>query len=37
LSLTVNGFCKEVLKQQPMEFTIEAQKVFAFSLDGSVG
>ena len=37
LSLTVNGFCKEVLKQQPMEFAIEAQKLFAFSLDGSVG
>jgi len=37
LSLTVNGFCKEVLKQQPMEFAMEARKLFAFSLDGSVG
>jgi Fe-S cluster assembly protein SufB len=37
LSLIVNGFCKEVLKQLPMEFAVEAQKLLAISLEGSVG
>src|ERR1700756_4980773 len=37
LSLIVNGFCKEVLKQLPMEFAVEPQKLLAISLEGSVG
>ena len=37
LSLIVNGFCKEVLKELPMEFAGEAQKLLAVSLEGSVG
>ena len=35
--LIVNGFCKEVLKELPMEFAVEAQKLLAVSLEGSVG
>src|SRR5215471_15067021 len=37
LSLIVNGFCREVLKELPMEFAVEAQKLLAVSLEGSVG
>jgi Fe-S cluster assembly protein SufB len=37
ISLIVNGFCKEVLNQLPMEFAVEAQKLLAVSLEGSVG
>ena len=37
ISLIVNGFCKEVLKELPMEFAVEAQKLLAVSLEGSVG
>ena len=37
VSLIVNGFCKEVLKQLPMEFAVEAQKLVGISLEGSVG
>jgi Fe-S cluster assembly protein SufB len=37
VSLIVNGFCKEVLKELPMEFAVEAQKLLAVSLEGSVG
>lgn len=37
VSLIVNGFTKEVLKQLPMEFAVEAQKLLAVSLEGSVG
>jgi Fe-S cluster assembly protein SufB len=37
LSLIVNGFAKEVLKELPMEFAVEAQKLLAISLEGSVG
>ncbi len=37
VSLIVNGYCKEVLKQLPMEFAVEAQKLLAVSLEGSVG
>nr|MBA3901003.1 Fe-S cluster assembly protein SufB [Bacteroidota bacterium] len=37
VSLIVNGYCKEVLKQLPMEFAVEAQKLLAISLEGSVG
>ena len=37
VSLIVNGFCKEVLKELPMEFAVEAQKLLGVSLEGSVG
>jgi Fe-S cluster assembly protein SufB len=37
VSLIVNGFCKEVLQELPMEFAVEAQKLVAISLEGSVG
>jgi Fe-S cluster assembly protein SufB len=37
VSLIVNGFCKEVLRELPMEFAVEAQKLLAVSLEGSVG
>jgi Fe-S cluster assembly protein SufB len=37
IGLIVNGFCKEVLNQLPMEFAVEAQKLLAVSLEGSVG
>ena len=37
VALIVNGYAKEVLKQLPMEFAVEAQKLLAISLEGSVG
>ncbi len=37
VSMIVNGFCKEVLQSLPMEFAMEAQKLVAISLEGSVG
>jgi len=37
VALIVNGYAKEVLKQLPMEFAVEAQKLLALSLEGSVG
>lgn len=37
VSLIVNGFCREVMKELPMEFAVEAQKLIAISLEGSVG
>ena len=37
VSLIVNGFCKEVLKELPMEFAVEAQKLLDISLEGSIG
>ena len=37
VSLIVNGFCKEVLKELPMEFAVEAQKLLGVTLEGSVG
>ncbi len=37
VGLIVNGFCREVLKELPMEFAVEAQKLLAISLEGSVG
>jgi len=37
VSLIVNGFCKEVLKELPMEFAVEAQKLLSVSLEGAVG
>ncbi|MEE2774202.1 MAG: Fe-S cluster assembly protein SufB [Pseudomonadota bacterium] len=37
VALIINGFCKEVLQALPMEFAMEAQKLVAISLEGSVG
>jgi len=37
VSLIVNGFCKEVFRQLPMEFAVEAMRLLGVSLDGSVG
>ena len=37
ISLIVNGFCKQVLQELPMEFAVEAQKLVSISLEGSVG
>jgi Fe-S cluster assembly protein SufB len=37
VALLVNGFCREVLQQLPMEFAVEAQKLVGISLEGSVG
>jgi len=37
VSLIVNGFCKEVMKELPMEFAVEAQKLIGILLEGSVG
>jgi len=37
ISLIVNGYCKDVLNQLPMEFAVEAQKLLAISLENSVG
>ncbi len=37
VSMIVNGFCKDVLRELPMEFAVEAQKLLGISLEGSVG
>ena len=37
VNMIVNGFCKQVFKELPMEFAVEAQKLLAVSLEGSVG
>jgi Fe-S cluster assembly protein SufB len=37
VSMIVNGFCKEVFKELPMEFAVEAQKLLSISLEGAVG
>jgi Fe-S cluster assembly protein SufB len=37
VSMIVNGFCREVLRELPMEFAVEAQKLLGISLEGSVG
>lgn len=37
IALIVNGYCKEVMNQLPMEFAVEAQRLLAVSLEGSVG
>jgi Fe-S cluster assembly protein SufB len=37
VALIVNGFCREVMQQLPMEFAVEAQKLIGISLEGSVG
>jgi Fe-S cluster assembly protein SufB len=35
--MIVNGFCKEVFKELPMEFAVEAQKLLSVNLEGAVG
>ncbi len=35
--MIVNGFCKAVFKELPMEFAVEAQKLLNLSLEGSIG
>ena len=37
VSMIVNGFCKEVIRELPMEFAVEAQRLLGISLEGSVG
>lgn len=37
ISLIINGFCKEVFKELPMEYAVEAQKLLGLKLEGSVG
>ena len=37
VSMIVNGFCREVFRELPMEFAVEAQKLLGISLEGSVG
>ena len=37
VNMIVNGFCKEVFRELPMEFAVEAQKLLSISLEGSVG
>jgi Fe-S cluster assembly protein SufB len=37
ISLVVNGFCKDVIKELPLEFAQEAQKLLALKLENSVG
>ena len=37
IALIVNGYCKDVLNQLPMEFAVEAKKLLEISLEGSVG
>jgi Fe-S cluster assembly protein SufB len=37
LNMIVNGFCREVFKELPMEFAVEAQKLLGVSLEGAVG
>jgi Fe-S cluster assembly protein SufB len=37
VSMIVNGFCKDVLSELPMEFAVEAQKLLGLKLEGAVG
>ena len=37
VNLIVSGFCKDVFRQLPMEFAVEAQKLLGVTLEGSVG
>ena len=37
ISLLINGFCKEVFKKLPLEFSVEAVKLLEMKLEGSVG
>jgi Fe-S cluster assembly protein SufB len=37
VNMIVNGFCKDVFKELPMEFAVEAQRLLAVTLEGAVG
>jgi Fe-S cluster assembly protein SufB len=37
VSMVVNGFCKEVFRELPMEFAVEASKLLSVTLEGAVG
>ena len=37
INMIVNGYCKDVFRELPMEFAVEAQKLLSISLEGSVG
>ena len=37
VNMIVSGFCREVFRELPMEFAVEAQKLLSISLEGSVG
>ena len=37
INMIVNGFCKEVIKELPLEFAVEAQKLLTLKLENSVG
>jgi Fe-S cluster assembly protein SufB len=37
ISMIINGFCKDVFRQLPMEFAVEATKLLSFKLEGSIG
>jgi len=37
VSMIINGFCREVFEELPMEFAVEARKLLSVSLEGSVG
>ena len=37
IQIIVNGFCKRVIKELPLEFSVEAQKLLTLKLEGSVG
>ena len=37
VGLIVNGFCREVMQNLPMEFAVEAQKLIGINLEGSIG
>ena len=37
VSIIVSGFCKDVFKELPMEFAVEAQKLMEVTLEGSIG
>jgi Fe-S cluster assembly protein SufB len=37
VSLIINGFCKDVFRELPMEFAVEAQRLLGMKLEGSVG
>jgi Fe-S cluster assembly protein SufB len=37
VSMIINGFCKDVFRQLPMEFAVEATKLLGFKLEGSIG
>ena len=37
INMVVNGFCKEVIRELPLEFAVEAEKLLTLKLEGSVG